>query len=92
MINFFILAAGHGDRAIPLTLLKPKPLFPLNGKPLIEIMLAQLKEMGLANGFINLHYKSELMRKCITVDSRIKFLYEDKLTGNMVLKRTLEHR
>ena len=82
MIDFFILASGYGKRAYPLSLIKPKPLFPLNGIPLLEIMLKKLKESGLDNGFINLHHKPELIRENVHVDSKIKFFYEEKLSGN----------
>ena len=91
MIEFFILASGYGKRARPLSLIKPKPLFPLNGVPLIKIMLKQLKEKGLKKGFINLHHKSGLMRESLNAISGIKYFHEKKLSGNQVLKRALEY-
>ena len=91
--KFFILAGGYGKRAQPLSLLKPKPLFPLGGRPLIQILLNQLQEKGLGEGFINLHYKPEPLRICVeetiknTGSPMIHFLYEDTLSGSRIIKK-----
>lgn len=82
---FFILAGGYGKRAEPLSLIKPKPLFPLNGTPIIRIILEQLKQKGLNRGFINLHYKPRMIRDCTAGDMKIKYLYEEELSGSMIL-------
>jgi NDP-sugar pyrophosphorylase family protein len=90
--KFFILAGGYGKRAQPLSLIKPKPLFPLAGTPLIKILLEQLQEKGLGEGFINLHYMPEPLRRCVEEitgkpDSpTIRFLVEKKLSGSRILR------
>jgi NDP-sugar pyrophosphorylase family protein len=88
MKHFFILAAGLGSRARPLSDIKPKPLFPLNGTPLLTIMLKQLQKKGFKNGFINLHFKPQQIKK--TVDSKMDILYffENSLSGSRILKRS----
>lgn len=91
MIKFFILAAGYGDRAVPLSLVKPKPLFPLHGKPLIEILLKQLKDLDLKSGFINLHYKHRLVKKSINIDININYLYEEELSGSKILRESINY-
>ena len=48
-----ILAAGLGTRMRPLTLKTPKPLLPLNGKPLIEYHVQRLVEAGFVDIVIN---------------------------------------
>ena len=89
---FFILAGGYGKRAKPLSLVKPKPLFPLDGTPLIKIMLNQLNEKGLRRGFVNLHYLPEAFRQYVR-ETRdipgITWLYEEKLSGSQILKGAL---
>lgn len=88
-IDFFILAGGYGKRARPLSLVKPKPAFPLHGTPLIKILLDGLKKIGFREGFINLYYKPEAIRECIGNDPSvtIKYLYEKQLSGNKILEQ-----
>jgi len=88
-LKFFILAGGYGKRARPLSLVKPKPIFPLHGTPLINLLLNGIKTIGLREGFINLHYKPEAIRECIGINTglTITYLYETKLSGNKILKQ-----
>lgn len=91
-LKFFILAGGYGKRAQPLSLIKPKPVFPLDGTPLLQIMLKQLKEKGLREGFINLHHLPEAIRHCtesMPEKPLIHFLFEEKLSGSLILKGAL---
>lgn len=88
---FFILAGGYGKRAEPLSLIKPKPLFPLNGNPLIGILLKQLNGKGLKKGFINLHYKPDMIRDSITGETKIEYIYEKELSGSKVLTQAAGH-
>ncbi len=88
-IKFFILAGGYGKRARPLSLVKPKPVFPLHGTPLINILLDGIKKIGFKKGFINLHYKPEATREDIGNNPHltIKYLYEKQLSGNIILNQ-----
>jgi mannose-1-phosphate guanylyltransferase len=43
-----LLAAGYGTRLRPLTLVKPKPLVPLFGIPLLEIAIRQMSSAGFS--------------------------------------------
>lgn len=95
--KFFILAGGYGKRAQPLSSIKPKPLFPLNGTPLIQILLNQLQEKGLGEGFINLHHMPRPLRQFVeeTIgppgSPAIKFFYEKSLSGSRILKDAAAH-
>jgi aminoglycoside/choline kinase family phosphotransferase/GTP:adenosylcobinamide-phosphate guanylyltransferase len=51
-----ILAAGLGTRLLPLTKKKPKPLFPILGQPLIDILIRRLKTAGCNAVIINVHH------------------------------------
>ncbi len=48
-----ILAAGRGERMRPLTDHTPKPLLPVNGKPLIEYSIEKLVRAGITDLVIN---------------------------------------
>lgn len=48
-----ILAAGRGERMRPLTDTLPKPLLPVNGKPLIVHHLERLASVGITDVVIN---------------------------------------
>lgn len=51
-----ILAAGLGTRLLPYTRTKPKPLFPLAGRPLLERHILQLREAGCEAVIVNTHH------------------------------------
>jgi mannose-1-phosphate guanylyltransferase len=55
-MNAAILAAGLGTRLRPLTLSAPKALAPILNRPLLGILLAQLKEAGAAAVAVNTHH------------------------------------
>jgi NDP-sugar pyrophosphorylase family protein len=44
-----ILAGGKGRRLYPYTVVLPKPLMPVGDFPILEVVLRQLKECGLAD-------------------------------------------
>jgi mannose-1-phosphate guanylyltransferase len=54
-----ILAAGLGTRVRPLSTLKPKPLFPILNRPIIDILIRQLKKAGCEAIIINTHHLAE---------------------------------
>lgn len=58
----FVLAGGLGTRLRPLTHVIPKPLLPVGGQPILEIILRQLAAAGVERVFISLGYKAELIR------------------------------
>jgi NDP-sugar pyrophosphorylase family protein len=90
MIKFFILAAGIGKRARPLSLIEPKPLFPLDGTPLIQLILDQLAGKGLVRGFVNLHYQANKISACLKNYRSISFFHESKLSGSGILSKAAD--
>ena len=58
-----ILAGGRGKRLRPITDKIPKPLIPINGKPLIERTIKYLKKYGITEIIISSGYKSDLIEK-----------------------------
>ncbi|HNS18484.1 MAG TPA: nucleotidyltransferase family protein [Bacteroidales bacterium] len=51
-----ILAAGRGTRLHPLTEKVPKALIPLDGIPLLEILILRLKQSGFDRITLNVHH------------------------------------
>ena len=80
-----IMAGGRGSRLKPITNNCPKPLLPINGKPILEIILEQCINCGIRNIFISVNYLAE---KIINYfgngskwDVKIEYLKEKKPLG-----------
>jgi dTDP-glucose pyrophosphorylase len=54
-----IMAGGFGTRLRPLTVDLPKPMLMVGGKPLMERLIAQLKQAGIRQVNLTTHYKSK---------------------------------
>ena len=54
-----IMAGGFGTRLRPLTEDVPKPMLPINGRPLLEHMLSKLRQAGIRSVNITTHYLGE---------------------------------
>ena len=80
-----ILAAGLGTRLRPLTATIPKPLLRVGGNPLIVWNLLLLRDSGIHDVVINLHYLGQLIQDAIGDGSRwgmrVTYSYESTLLG-----------
>ena len=80
-----VLAAGLGTRLRPLTDNTPKCLMPLAGRPLIDWTLLWLREAGVKDCVINLHYLPDKVKDFLGDGSqygiRIHFSFEPELLG-----------
>lgn len=54
-----IMAGGFGTRLRPLTEDLPKPMLPVGGKPLMEFLIEQLRQVGIRRVNVMTHYKPE---------------------------------
>ncbi len=82
--NAFILAAGLGERLLPITSHFPKPLMPVLGKPVVEHVLDQLSSLPVSQIGMNLHYKKEAIEEWAgrrTSKDRLKLYHEKKILG-----------
>ncbi len=54
-----IMAGGRGKRLHPLTDQVPKPMLPVGDRPLLELIIEQLKESGIRRVNVTTHHKSD---------------------------------
>jgi NDP-mannose synthase len=80
-----VLAGGLGTRLRPHTEMTPKPLLPLAGMPLLDIILLQLKGFGFDHVTLALYYRAEQIRLHAGDGSRygleIDYSVADRLLG-----------
>ncbi|MEM3786995.1 MAG: nucleotidyltransferase family protein [Nitrososphaeria archaeon] len=64
IMQAIILAGGFAKRLWPLTLEKPKPLLPINNKPIIEYLLEKIDELDIENVIVstNMKFKNNFER------------------------------
>ena len=84
--NFALLmAGGRGSRLRPITDNCPKPLLPINDKPILEIILEQCINSGIRNFYISVHYLAEKIISYFGDGSKwnvkIKYIREDLPLG-----------
>jgi NDP-sugar pyrophosphorylase family protein len=58
-----VLCAGFGTRLGGITREIPKPMLPLQGKPMLSYILAHLRQHGIDRIAINLHFKPDVIRE-----------------------------
>ena len=61
-LKAIILSAGEGSRMRPLTLTKPKTMLPVAGKPIIQYNIESLRDNGITDILLIVHYKEEIVR------------------------------
>jgi NDP-sugar pyrophosphorylase family protein len=69
-MRVIILAGGKGVRLAPLTDVIPKPLVPLGGMPLMEVVIRQLAAQGFNRITLAVGYLSELIQAYFQDGSR----------------------
>jgi mannose-1-phosphate guanylyltransferase len=56
-----LLSAGCGSRLLPLTSIRPKPLFPVLNRPMLKIWLDKLAAFGVRRTVVNAHYMAPMI-------------------------------
>jgi NDP-sugar pyrophosphorylase family protein len=84
-LRAIILAGGKGTRLAPLTDIIPKPLVPLGGMPIMEVVIRQLKAQGFQRITLAVGYLSELIKAYFQVGSKwgvkLDYSYESQPLG-----------
>ncbi len=76
-----ILAAGLGTRLLPYTRLRPKPLFPVLGEPLLKRIIGQLRAAGLGPIVVNAHHLAGQIAACLADEPDLILQREDTELG-----------
>jgi dTDP-glucose pyrophosphorylase/CBS domain-containing protein len=58
-----IMAGGVGARLKPLTEQIPKPMLPVGGRPVLELIVDSLREAGIRHVNVTTHYKPEAIKE-----------------------------
>jgi dTDP-glucose pyrophosphorylase len=85
-IDVVIMAGGKGTRLNPFTHVLPKPLIPINGKPVIQIILDRLIKYNLNQFYISLNEKSKILKAYFHEENfkvKIDFILEKKKLGTI---------
>lgn len=84
-IRAVVMAGGFGTRLAPLTESVPKPMLPVGGRPLIELVVEQLQEIGVRKIAITTHYRAEQIESHLgdgsSLGVEITYIREDRPLG-----------
>ena len=56
------MAGGEGKRLRPLTENTPKPMLPINSKPILEHNIERLSKFGISNIYISVKYLADSIK------------------------------
>lgn len=79
-----IMAAGVGSRLDPLTQEVPKPLVPIANRPMMDLLLERLRDIGVKDVIANTHYKAEKIIQRYNKNNlgiNFNYVHEEKLSG-----------
>src|SRR4030042_62165 len=81
MVKAVILSGGFGPRLRPLTCSRPKPLFPILNKTLLETQIMKLVKAGVSEVILAINYMAEVVQAVIGDGSKygIKVTYSEEI-------------
>ncbi|BFG70377.1 hypothetical protein KACHI17_12580 [Sediminibacterium sp. KACHI17] len=86
-IDVVIMAGGKGQRLMPLTATKPKPLLKVGDKPIIDHNVTRLSLYGITEFWISIKYLGEQIEEYfgngLGRNINIKYLKEDEPLGTI---------
>lgn len=83
--KIIIMAGGKGERLLPKTKNCPKPLLPINGKPMLEQIILKARDEGFKHFIISINYLGSMIQEYFGDGSKwniqIEYLKEDLPLG-----------
>ncbi len=83
-MHLMILAAGYGTRLRPLSDVRPKPLCPVWGEPLVERWIRQADREGFERVVINAHHMPQMLLEYVQKQKRsipVHVIVEKQILG-----------
>ena len=91
-----LMAGGRGERLYPLTKDVPKPMLPVGGMPLLEIILRNLAAQGFVEVYISVNYLADVIidhvRDGSELGLNVEYVREDKPLGTAGALAALDGR
>ena len=80
-----IMAGGQGNRMRPFTQILPKPLLPLEGKPILSKIIDNFVSTKVSNIYISINASSQILKAFYgnTNKNKLKFIEEKKTLGTV---------
>lgn len=84
-LSAVIMAGGKGNRMKPFTEILPKPLLPLDGKPILSKIIDNFLSIKLSNIYISINSSSEIIKAFYRNDKqkKLKFIEEKRPLGTI---------
>ena len=86
-VDAVLMAGGRGQRLMPLTADKPKPLLPVGDKPIIDHNISRLSYFGIFDFWISVKYLGEQIESYFgngnTRNINIRYVWEDEPLGTI---------
>ncbi len=79
-----IMAGGRGTRLEPFTKILPKPLVPVEGRPVIDHIIDRFTRFGVKDIYLSINYKSRILKAFFEEDEReynVSFVEESEPLG-----------
>lgn len=80
-----LMAGGRGERLYPLTKDVPKPMLPVGGVPMVEIILRNLASQGFRDVFISVNYLAGVIMDHVgdgsSLGLSVRYVHEDRPLG-----------
>ena len=90
-VDAVLMAGGRGERLMPLTANKPKPMLEVSGKPILERNIELLAAYGIHNIHISVYYLSHLITSYFGDGKnrglKIGYIEENKPLGTLAAVR-----